>query len=184
MTSNEDGNCVRYGVPFKLRHLATGKLLHSHVNGFSSDYIQEVGCFDSSDNNGWWVVKGPAGTNLWNCLIGQPVLNNSVIRLLHLCTGKYLRSQHWRWSPLSYNQEVVCDGGYESTDDSDNWRIVIEGVENNEIWNKDHTVSVIHVNTEHRLHSNQRVFPDSKLQEVCGHTGKDYNDYWRVELVF
>ncbi|CAG9327209.1 unnamed protein product [Blepharisma stoltei] len=173
---------VRYGVPFKLRHVASGSVLHSHYSNYSSgSYQQEVGCYESNDINDWWIVKGPSGTDLWNCSIGEPVLNNSIIRLYHVGTRKYLRSDHWHFSPTSYQQEVMCDGECDNRDDNDDWKLEIEGANPADPWLGEQKVFLIHVNTGLALRSNFGKYINSLQQEVSCHFGKDINGFWRVE---
>jgi dolichyl-phosphate-mannose--protein O-mannosyl transferase len=178
-----DPNVVRYGVPIKLRHVLTGHVLHSHlINYVTGSHQQEVTCFGSRDDNDWFSVRGPHGNGPWNCNIGTPVLNHAVIRLGHLLTGKLLHSHNGVPSPATHQQEVTCHGEHFEGDDNDNWRLEVEGEAPGQPWLVTHRLRLIHVLTNHSLHSHAGHNTASHQQEVTAYDRRDDNDWWIIDV--
>ncbi|CAG9330818.1 unnamed protein product [Blepharisma stoltei] len=174
---------IRYGVPIKLVHHATHHSLHSHPHALGSGtHQQEVTGFGSRDDNDWWIVKGPDGNGPWNCPIGTPVLNHQIIRLEHLATGKNLHSSPGVHSPSSHQQEICAFGEHGVGDVNDNWRLEVEGQPPNTPWFGNHHIRLIHVQSNHSLHSHHgHKIRDQ--QEITGYDRRDENDFWTVERI-
>lgn len=178
-----DPDIVKYGIPFKIRHVKTGQILHSHNIAYhSGSREQEVTCFGSRDENDWWMPKGPNGQCRYNCLIAYPVLSNSVIRLEHLQTEKNLHSHCEFQSPDSRQGEITCFGEHGRGDDNDNWRLEIIGKEPGAPWRAEDHFRLIHVGTNYALHSHQGHHTNSHQQEVTGFGHRDDGDLWVVEV--
>lgn len=178
-----DPHVIKYGVPFKLRHVKTGQSLHSHTSVYhTGSKQQEVTCFGSRDENDWWIVKGPHGDSRYGHPIGVPVLNHSVIRLEHLMTGKNLHSHNEFQSPASHQGEVTCFGEHGVGDANDNWRIEVTIGEAGAPWRVEHQFRLIHVGTNHALHSHHGHHTHSHQQEVTCFSHRDDNDLWQVEV--
>ena len=57
-TLTGDTNYVRYGIPFHLKHVLTGKFLHSHfINNLGGSSQQQVSGFSSDDIGNYWSAK-------------------------------------------------------------------------------------------------------------------------------
>lgn len=102
-------NQIKNGTEFRLRHIMTGKYLHSH-NNFSAPITQgqqEVTGWQGKDNNDIWRVE-VEGRGNWS--IGKKV------RLLHVQTNIAL---HSHLIILSNRQQEVT--GYTGRDNNDFW---------------------------------------------------------------
>ncbi|WP_121609810.1 MIR domain-containing protein [Mesobacillus foraminis] len=173
-------DAIRYGQTIKLSHLMTGLTLHSHALYYGhsrSSGQQQVTCFRGADDNDLWKVKGPHGTQA-NHRSNEPVQHGDVIRLEHVLTQLNLHSHSGHPSPVTGQQEVTCFGSGGQGDSNDNWRVEVEGGGQ---WNGQRRVRLIHLNTNHALHSH-RGHSDSRWtagqQEVTGFGGRDDNDWW------
>lgn len=176
---------ITYGSRIKLRHLATNKGLHSHAHVYSHPATsgqQQVTAFERTDDNDWWVVKGPHGAPD-NYQFGQPVRQGDVIRLEHGLTGRNLHSHGGIAAPLSRLQEVTCFGTNGQGDNNDNWRIELDMGHN---WQSGNPLRLIHVNTNQALHSQPGLaHPQWTLnqQEVSCTSSRDSNNQWSVFVV-
>ena len=159
-----------YGSHVVLRHVETGKRLHSHEHPYEGGSgQQQVTGFDGSDDNDWWVVKGPHGDDAPD---GQPLPQNGALRLMHRQTRRNLHS-HEIESPCTGQQEVTCFGDDGEGDENDNWLVVYSGDK----------LRLVHAMTGKRLHSHGTDLPDWGFgqQEVTCFEGEDDNDYWQVQ---
>ena len=174
---------VRYRNIIKMRHLLTTNTLHSHALNYvhpGTSGQQQVTAFAGSDDNDLWRVKGPDGQPE-NFKVGEPVQNGDTIRLEHVLTGRNLHSHGGFPSPVTRQQEVTCYGNNGIGDANDNWRIEIEG---GGTWDSGTRLRLIHVLTNHALHSHPgKSHPDwtAGQQEVTGFAGRDFNDWWLFE---
>ena len=179
--SFSDPRLVRYGIPIKIRHAATGHTLHSHgINYKTGSYQQEVTCFGSRDDNDWWVVKSSDSANT---SIGVYVPNHSIIRLEHLLTRKNLHSHPGFFSPSSRQGEVTAFGDNGVGDNNDNWKLEIQGENPGEAWRGEHRFRLIHCITNQALHSHHGHKTASLQQEVTTYGDRDDNDFWMIEIV-
>ena len=177
-----DPHVVRYGVPIKLRHVPTGHVLHSHnINYVTGSHQQEVTAFRERDDNDWWIVKGPSGGGKWNCRIGQPVQNHTVIRLEHILSEKNLHSHNEFKTPSSNQGEVTAFGDHGVGDNNDNWRVEVNGDSHAAPWRIDHRFRLIHVITNCALHSHHGYQTASHQQEVSAFAERDDNDFWTID---
>lgn len=184
MLSIEFPRYIKYGVPLKFRHVLTGNALHSHkINYCGGSKQQEVTCYDSRDENDWWIVKGPHGDSRYNDQIGAKVLNFSVIRLEHLLTGKNLHSENDFQSPSSHQVETSCFGENGIGNAKDNWRLEIVNAPNEAPWRFEHRFILINVESGNSLHSHRNHRTNSYQQEVTCYTIRDENDLWQVETI-
>ncbi|QIZ08330.1 hypothetical protein HFZ78_17705 [Priestia megaterium] len=171
---------VRYGQTIKVGHLWTGLKLHSHALNYGhsgSSGQQQVTCFKGADDNDLWRIKGPNGTQA-NHRNGEVVRHGDVIRLEHVLTQRNLHSHYGHPSPVTGQQEVTCFGSGGQGDDNDNWRVEVEGGGQ---WSAERRVRLVHLNTNHTLHSHRgHSHPQwtAGQQEVTGFDGRDDNDWW------
>ncbi len=173
---------VQYGKLLKISHLWTGLTLHSHALNYGhgrSSGQQQVTCFKGSDDNDWWRIKGPNGSKA-NHKYNEVVKHGDVIRLEHFLTGRNLHSHNGHPSPVTGQQEVTCFGNKGQGDDNDNWRVEVEG---GGPWEAQRRVRLVHLNTNHTLHSHSG-YSHSKWtagqQEVTGFGQRDSNDWWWI----
>ncbi len=127
--SNQMNGVVSYDTPVRLKHVLTGKLLHSE-NGFCSPVTkeQEVCCFGeeslgNSSNNSWKLIDSYYPAN------NSPVLKDALICIVHLGTNKALISNehtfcidygfnHKHWA---HQYEVACSA---NTNLKRDWKIL------------------------------------------------------------
>lgn len=168
---------VRYGATIKLLHHATASALHSHLYNYThsgSSLQQQVTGFAGGDDNDLWIVKGPHGQPE-NYRAGQVVRGGDIVRLEHVPTRRNLHSHSGHPSPVTRQQEVTCFGENGLGDDNDNWRVEIEG---EDVWHGGNRLRLIHVNTNHALHSHSVRYVQQ--QEVTGFGSRDDNDWWTL----
>jgi hypothetical protein len=171
-----------YGSTVKMGHLLTTRALHSHLLNYGhpgTSGQQQVTAFEGYDDNDLWRVKGPHGQPV-TYRAGQPVQHGDIIRFEHVPTGRNLHSHAGVPSPLTSQQEVTCFGQSGTGDGNDNWRLEIAG---GGIWEDGKRVRLIHLNTNHALHSHGGFSHPSWTagqQEVTGFAGRDDNDWWSL----
>ena len=174
---------VRYGDILRLRHVSTGRCLHSHARRYQhsgSSGQQQVTAYDGKDSNDFWLVKGPSG-KAEDYAKGYRVANRDIIRLEHVNTKRNLHSHEGYRSPISGQQEVTAFGNNGVGDANDNWRLELE---TDDSWDAGRRVRLIHVNTNYALHSHTCTpHPEftSGQQEVTGYGDRDNNDWWIAE---
>lgn len=173
---------ARYGTQVKMMHQSTTRTLHSHALPYAhpgTSGQQQVTAFEWLDDNDWWRVKGPHGQPE-NHKIGQPVQHGDIVRLEHVLTKRNLHSHGGIQSPLTKQQEVTCFGGNSIGDSNDNWRVEVEG---GGTWESGKRLRLIHVNTNHALHSHYWWSHPSWTagqQEVTAFASRDDNDWWSL----
>ena len=172
-------NPITYMSTIRLIHFATNNALHSHpINYFhpESSGLQQITAFSKNSTDDFWIVMGADGSDK-NYLSGKPVKDGEIIRLQHVNTTKNLHSERGRPSPVSRQQEVTGFGNDGVGDPDDNWRV---DVENGGMWTEKKRVRLIHINTNHSLHSHFEGGSDfiNKQQEVTAFKGRDENDFW------
>jgi hypothetical protein len=170
---------INYGSTIKLSHVWSGFSLHSHGWNYGhtgTSGQQQVTAWDWHDDNDWWRVKGPHGQPE-NYRAGQPVQNGHIIRLEHVPTRKNLHSHSGFPSPVTRQQEVTCFGSAGIGDGNDNWRVELEV----STWDVRKRLRLIHVPTNHALHSHRGYSHPTWTrgqQEVTGFGSRDANDWW------
>ncbi|MCM3569915.1 MIR domain-containing protein [Neobacillus mesonae] len=171
---------VRYGQTIKISHLMTGLTLHSHALNYGhsgSSGQQQITCFNGADDNDLWRIKGPHGTQA-NYRANEVVQHGDIIRLEHVLTKRNLHSHSGHPSPVTHQQEVTCFGSDGQGDSNDNWRVEVDGGGQ---WTAQRRLRLVHINTNHSLHSH-RGHSDSRWtagqQEVTGFGSRDDNDWW------
>lgn len=112
-----DGRALRDGDVVRLRHVATGRRLHSH-RGFPSPVSgqQEVTAFggdDTGDANDDWRVESDGGGR-WRA--------GGRVRLVHVATGVALHSHRAAHQQHTAGQQEVT--GYDGRDDNDWWSVL------------------------------------------------------------
>jgi hypothetical protein len=173
------GDVVRFGEPVRLRHLFSYRTLHSHKQRYrhkGGSGQQQVTGFGGADDNDLFLVKGPHGTPR-NERQGDAPAHDDVIRLEHCATGRNLHSHGGIPSPVTRQQEVSCFGTDGVGDGGDNWRLEAPTGQ----WRYGDPVRLIHVDTNHALHSHSGHSDDTNTagqQEVTCFAGRDLNDYW------
>jgi dolichyl-phosphate-mannose--protein O-mannosyl transferase len=107
---------------------------------------------------------------------GEPVRHGDVIRLEHLNTHVNLHSHRNYPSPITGQQEVTGFGHAENGDGHDNWRVEVycRG-----IWYVGRKIKLIHVDTNHALHSHAGFYVGEQQEVTCFHD-RDANDWWKV----
>jgi hypothetical protein len=174
------GQPARYGANIKAVHWVTGHTLHSHAINYShsgSSKQQQVTCFGALDDNDWWRIKGPHGSPD-GYKAGQAVQHGDIIRLEHVLTKRNLHSHGGFPSPVTRQQEVTCFGSNGIGDGNDNWRVEVEG---EGTWAFGKRLRLVHVSTNHALHSHAwQTHPTYTVgqQEVTGYSLRDDNDRW------
>ncbi|MGY4645178.1 MIR domain-containing protein [Cellulomonas sp. URHB0016] len=111
------GNALTDGDVVRLRHVRTGRNLHSHA-GFPSPLTgqQEVTAFGTDgvgDHNDDWRVEVDGG---------GPWLAGSRLRLVHVATGRALHSHHRSDARLTSGQDEVT--GFDGRDQNDWWTVL------------------------------------------------------------
>jgi len=115
-----NGSCPAPGVPvyfgthIRLKHIGTGRHLHSH-QGHQAPVTrqQEVTAYSGSDNNDHWIVERFDGSD------GGAWMGEEAVMLRHAQTGDRLHSHD---KGLGGDlQEVTCFGG--NVDENDKWRV-------------------------------------------------------------
>ncbi|MBP6809926.1 MAG: membrane dipeptidase [Saprospiraceae bacterium] len=166
-----------YGDIVKIKHVLTNTHLHSHAIHYGhpqSSGQQQVTAFGGADDNDYWVIKSEHGNNNRS----GSVRHGDVIRLEHYLTRRNLHSHAGIPSPVTGQQEVTCFGENGNGDSNDNWRIEIDG---GDTWAANRRIRLIHINTNHALHSHAgHAHPQwtAGQQEVTGFGGRDDNDWW------
>jgi LysM repeat protein len=177
-----NGLVARYGSAIKLRHLLTGRTLHSHPHNYGHQGTsgqQQVTAFGGADDNDFWRVKGADGQPE-DSRAGQPVQDGDIVRLEHVLTRRNLHSHGGIPSPVTGQQEVTCFGENGIGDGNDNWRVEIEG---GGTWDAGKRMRLIHVGTDHALHSHEGFSHSDWTmgqQEVTGFLQRDDNDWWSL----
>lgn len=176
------GFAVEYGGVFKLRHESTNRVLHSHAFSYghaASSGQQQVTGFTSSDDNDWWRIKGPR-EQPEGYMAGRAIRHGAIVRLEHVSTQCNLHSHNGHPSPVTHQQEVTCYSDYGGGDANDNWRVEVDG---GGAWLPGRRVKLIHVSTQHVLHSHLGYsHPEwtRGQQEVTAYEFRDDNDWWSV----
>lgn len=166
-----------YSDIVKIKHVLTNTHLHSHAINYGhpqSSGQQQVTAFGGADDNDYWVIKPEHGNNNRS----GSVRHGDVIRLEHYLTRRNLHSHAGIPSPMTGQQEVTCFGENGIGDSNDNWRIEIDG---GGTWAANRRIRLIHINTNHALHSHAgHAHPQwtAGQQEVTGFGGRDDNDWW------
>lgn len=174
------GDPVRYGDEVRLRHLHSYRTLHSHALNYRhrrGSGQQQVTGFDGMDDNDLFRVKAPHGSAV-GARNGDVVSNGDIIRLEHVNTKRNLHSHAGIPSPVTRQQEVSCFGENGEGDDNDNWRL-----ESPRQWTFGDAVRLVHINTNHALHSHLNHSDEDNTagqQEVTCFSGRDNNDLWSV----
>jgi len=101
------------GDQIRLQHLATGKLLHSHLHKSPLTSQQEVSAFGdngSGDTGDHWKIVLPSTTSShWK--------RGEVVKLAHVDTNKFLSSNKNKFpNPIAGQQEVACIADKNSKD--------------------------------------------------------------------
>lgn len=177
------GAPVVFGAKVRLRHVVTRVALHSHPATYGhprSSGQQQVTGFAGADSNDFWRIKPqhgqPDGARGW-----APVRHGDVIRLEHLNTRRNLHSHGGIPSPVTGQQEVTAYGTAGTGDANDDWRVEVDGGGE---WTAGTRLRLIHVATNHALHSHAgAAHPQWTLdqQEVTGFGGRDDNDLWTAD---
>eukprot|EP00035_Acanthoeca_spectabilis_P034897 m.31442 g.31442 ORF g.31442 m.31442 type:complete len:551 (+) comp6931_c0_seq2:2069-3721(+) len=166
---------IKYGMKIKLQHCETGKKLHSHGHNYpEGSRQQQVTCLDEHNNDeDWWFFKPKHGQREHE-LDGRPVRNGDVVRLQHARSERNLHSHE---VPLFCNpdqREVSCFEVKDKGDGNDDWRVESSGpVKPGEPFR------LVHVATNHALHSHPIDYPFGQQQVTC-FGGRDNNDFWKV----
>ncbi|XP_063933518.1 stromal cell-derived factor 2-like protein 1 [Zophobas morio] len=145
---------VTCGSIIKLKHDQTKYNLHSHPVTYGSGSHQQsvTSNVRDDDPNSYWQVQAAYNQT---CRRGEPIKCNSLIRLFHVNTQKFLHS-HRHKSPLTHRQEVSAYGSEENVngDSGDNWEIKCKGS-----WKRESTIQLKHVDTGALLSSGRYTFP-------------------------
>jgi dolichyl-phosphate-mannose--protein O-mannosyl transferase len=167
------GPTLNFGDRIKLKHIATGNVLHSHqLTYYGGSRQQQVTCYNFRDDNDWWEIQAPFGGY-------GPVQYGATIILRHVTTGLYLHSHFGHQSPATQQQEVTCYGG---RDQNDNW--VLSSVHNQQGYvSGGAQILLTHVQTNKRLHSHANKYNlgnGDEQQEVTCYEFRDRNDEWSI----
>lgn len=174
------GAVVRYGQVVKLSHVWSGRTLHSHALSYGhvgGSGQQQVTCFEGADDNDLWRIR-PAHGVADASRAGQTVSHGDTIRLEHVLTRRNLHSHAGLRSPVTGQQEVTCFGENGTGDGNDDWHIEVDG---SGTWTSDTRFRLVHVPTNHALHSHvgyRHWQWTAGQQEVTGFQSRDDNDWW------
>jgi len=167
---------IKYHNYVKLKHLKTGRRLHSHEYFYCHEggsNQQEVTAHPGDNSDDLWIIKEADGDT--NNRQNQPIKQGMIIRLEHVKTAKNLHS-HKLISPITNQQEVTVYGKNGNGNSDDNWRIEFE---NNDEWHVKTEFKLIHVNTNCALHSHDAPYRLDQHEVTCVE-GRDDNDFWIV----
>ncbi|KAJ3247932.1 hypothetical protein HDU78_002685 [Chytriomyces hyalinus] len=170
---------VTCGSSVKLAHSASGVRLHSHQITYGSGSGQQsvTGFNSGDDSNSLFLVDSAFGAD--PCVRGTPFACDSLVRLKHLNTNKYLHS-HNHVSPLSSQQEVSA---YEFTNSEDDWKLICVD-KKDKVWKRESKVRLQHVATSKYLSSNakhQFRNPIPGQLEICAVKAAGNNELWQVQ---
>ncbi|TPX58915.1 hypothetical protein SpCBS45565_g07876 [Spizellomyces sp. 'palustris'] len=163
----------------KLAH-KTGCRLHSHAITYGTGSGQQaVTCNPAADNTDdyFWVQTGLGSPS---CKRGQEIPCNSIVRLMHLNTKKYLHSHAGHASPFTRNQEVSA---FDGTDKGDNWKVICVD-KNDKFWTRESPIRLVHEETGKYLSASPqhvyRVNPPGQV-EVSGLGSASSDDIWTAQ---
>lgn len=95
-----------------------------------------------NDTNSYWSVK--AGLGQRQCVHGEAIGCDSIIRLMHVNTRKHLHSGSWP-SALSGRQELSCAGDDDAgSTPADNWKVICKSGQQ---WKRNGAIALLHVST-------------------------------------
>lgn len=171
------------GSWIRLRHVGTGRRLHSHPYDYGhagGSGQQQVTCSATSEDDDVWRVRvGHRADEIpaW----GSSVEHGQVIRLEHVATNRNLHSHSGHRSPVTGQQEVTCYGVHGRGDGNDDWRLELVGAGR---WAAGVRCRLVHRATGRALHSHEgfsHAVHTRGQQEVTGYVGRDDNDLWVIE---
>ncbi|ORX43813.1 mannosyltransferase [Piromyces finnis] len=161
----------------KLQNVVSGAKLHSHNVRYGSGSNEQsvTGFNENDDSNSYWMVTGKFGKD---CERGKKIKCNSIIRLQHSETKKWLNANTFQ-SPLSGNGEVNCvDNGNEDTE----WKV--ECLDKKaKYWIREQPVRFIHSKTGNRLCSFMNYVYNDPIRgqmEVCAVSKNNVQSQWKV----
>ena len=196
---------VMLGSRVSVRHHNThGGYLHSHNHMYpTGSKQQQITLYPHKDENNVWLLEnqtqpegadGPiAGTNAWDNIDPQHIVDGSILRLYHIVTDRRLHSHDVRppVTEADWQNEVSAYGyeGFEG-DANDFFRVEIiksmsDGVEaKKRVRTIETKFKLVHVMTGCSLFSHKVKLPDWAFdqQEVtCAKQGTLPNSIWYVE---
>ncbi len=152
-----DFSAVTCGSAIKLRHTATGFLLHSHnIKWGSGSGQQSVTAVEASDDpNSLWQIKESLSADRSvkhvSCLSGTPIRCGETVRLAHVQTKLHLHS-HLHSAPISGRQEISCYGTESQSDTGDNWKVDCAApAKPGDKWLRPTPITLTHVDTGLKL---------------------------------
>ncbi|KAL6628097.1 putative stromal cell-derived factor 2 [Neocallimastix californiae] len=109
---------IKCGSTIRLKHLNTGRWLHSHYFRSPLSNQQEVSAFDGSDDSDNWEVQCVDDDEYW--------IREKPVRFFHKNTKKYLTSsQHFQFrNPIPGQLEVAAT---ERANEQTKWK-TLEGI--------------------------------------------------------
>ncbi|CAH1761419.1 22697_t:CDS:2 [Entrophospora sp. SA101] len=167
---------VTCGSAIKLTHGSSNYKLHSEkkvVYGTGSGQQGVTGLPLPDDPESLWIVKAANGDI---CHRGKAILCDSIIRLQHAGTNKFLHSHQHR-SPLSNQQEISA---FDGLDSGDNWKIICTNKSSTH-WNREEKIYLQHVETGRYLSANRDHTYSNPIHghiEVVGSSRNDKNSEW------
>ena len=162
---------VTIGSTVKLQNIAYPKMrLHSHSIRYAGGSQQQsvTGRMDTIDSNSHWTVLGALDAVYRR---GGLIPCDSIIRLQHLTTKKFLHSHHHA-SPLSQKQEVSAFGDDGLGDSGDHWQLICNrSNDSHPFWLRNDTVSLKHVDTGALLGATNEIYGSGRVNgqfEIVG----------------
>ncbi|UJR08721.1 hypothetical protein I4U23_012978 [Adineta vaga] len=169
-------DAVTCSSTFKLVNQQSGDRLHSHDVKYGSGSGQQsvTGSPNADDVNSYWQVQGE------NCDRGVPIKCDSIIRLIHVVTKRYLHSHDFA-SPLSHNQEVSAFGEDGVGDAGDRWKVMCTG--RNDYWLRKDGIRLQHVVTGKYLHLTGDTYgrPIHGQKEISCYSHANSQNIWKVD---
>lgn len=148
--------------------------LHSHdINWGSGSGQQSVTAYPTlGDTNSMWQIFGSIDSDWMDFKLGRPIKCDSVIRLKHCNTKKWLHSHSNHRAPVSSQQEVSGFGSSDdNTDYGDEWIIKClpnknkdknknnndDNNNNDNLWIRGQTIFLRHKQTKHYLFTSKKA---------------------------
>ena len=180
------GAPIKFGSVIRLQHSQTRAFLYSlpelyrHPNSSNQQMVGAVLLPNEGCN---WLVK-PADGIMLDDKQGQTVKNGDTIRLEHVRTRTNLHSHSGHPAPKTkQQQEVTAYGSGGEGDANDNWKVVTS--EGEPDWQSGSLIRLVHLRTQHALHSHQNdIILESGgwVQEVTGFKEGNRDDFWTAAL--
>ncbi|RUP47152.1 MIR motif-containing protein [Jimgerdemannia flammicorona] len=181
-----DNPIVKIGTKLALKHVPTGRFLHTDSGHYTSPGSGQVLVYAhrwTPEPDDFWQVLPANGDVLPP---GVPVKYGQTIRLRHVNTKRHLHSHHGFQVAVSKQQEVTAFGSPFDSDTNDHWIVHrwgtgASGAHDGE-WNSFDIIVLTHKPSQASLHSHDiSIANDVQEVTVFGQGGEE-NDKWAVHF--